>query len=181
MRFLTYAESADWCAERGYPIRKREGYIVGPEPDIQADEFQRVEFALPRDSGRKVWLARFLYGLVDPSPELLIWLGDWAVWPSGQHMPLFSRFRQSFREHRPLIDAPAHLVAPDEIEDGISILTMSLFFLWDCHVLTASGRDVVFVSHDEFGLFGSRDGSVAASVSEQLKDALGADSSSKAV
>ena len=92
-----------------------------------------------------------------------------------------TRFRQSFREHRPLIDAPAHLVAPDEIEDGISILTMSLFFLWDCHVLTASGRDVVFVSHDEFGWFGSRDGSVAASVSQQLKNALGADSSSKAV
>ncbi len=177
MRFLTCAESADWCSRRGYPTRQREGHIVGPEPDIQVLEFQRVEFALPTDSGRKVWLARFLYGLVDPSPELLIWIGDWAIWPSGQHMPLFSRFRQAFEEHRPLIEAPGHVVAPDEIEDGVSILTMSLFFLWDCHVLTASGRDVVFVSHDEFGWFGSRDVAVAGSVGQRLKGALGADSS----
>jgi hypothetical protein len=175
MRFLTYAESANWCSRRGYPTRQREGYIVGPEPDIQAHKFPRVEFALPRDSGRKVWLARFIYGLVDPSPELLIWLGDWGVWPSGQHMPLFSSLRQAFGEHRPLIEAPGHLVASDEIEDGVSILTTSLLFLWDCHVLTASGRDVVFVSHDEFGWFGSRDVSVAGSIGQQLKDALGAD------
>jgi hypothetical protein len=181
MRFLTYGESAEWCSRRGYPTRKREGIIVGPEPYIEVPDFQCVEFALPRDSGRKVWLARFLYGLLDPSPELLIWLGDWAVWPSSQHMPLFSRFRQAFREHRPLIEAPGHLVAPDEIEDGVSILTMSVLFLWDCHLLTASGRDVVFVSHDEFGRFGSRDASVAGSVSEQLKHALEMDSSSKAV
>jgi hypothetical protein len=177
MRFLTYAESGDWCSRRGYPIRQREGHIVGPEPDIQAHEFPRAEFVLPIDSGRKVWLARFLYGLVDSSPELLIWLGDWGVWPSSQHMPLFSRFRQAFGEHRPLIEAPGHLVAPDEIEDGVSILTMSLFFLWDCHLLTASGRDVVFVSHDELGWFGSRDVSVTGSVGQQVKDALGSDSS----
>jgi hypothetical protein len=113
--------------------------------------------------------------------ELLIWLGDWAVWPSAQHMPLFSRFRQAFGEHRPLIEAPGHLVTPDEIEDGVSILTTSLLFLWDCHVLTASGRDVVFVSHDGFGWFSSRDASVASSVSQQLKDALGAGSSSRAI
>lgn len=65
---------------------------------------------LPRDSGRKVWLARFLYGLAEPSPEVLIWIGDWAVWPSGQHMPLFSRFRQAFGENRPLLEAPVILL-----------------------------------------------------------------------
>jgi hypothetical protein len=151
MQFLTYAESAGWCSRRGYPTRHREGNIVGPEPDVQPLEFHRIEFALPPDSGRKVWLARFLYGLLDPSPELLIWIGDWAVWPSSQHMPLFSRFREAFGERRPLIEAPGHLVTPPEIEDGVSILTISLLFFWDCHVLTASGREVVFVSHDEYG------------------------------
>jgi hypothetical protein len=96
-------------------------------------------------------------------------------------MPLFSRFRQAFGEYRPLIEAPGHLVTPDEIEDGFSILTVSVLFAWDCHVLTASGRDVVFVSHDEHGWFGSRDVSVVASVGQQLEDALGADSSTNAV
>ena len=179
MRFLTYAESAEWCSRRSYPIRLAEGNIIGP--DIRPPEFQRVEFAVPTDSGRKVWLARFLYGLLGPSPELLIWIGDWAVWPSSQHMPLFSRFRQAFGECRPLIEAPGHLVTPSEIEDGISILTTSLLFFWDCHVLTASGRDIVFVSHDEFGWFGSRASSVAGSVGRQLKDVFGADAPNKAV
>ena len=180
MRFLTYPESAEWCSQRGYPTRQVH-INGGPEPDIQAHEFHRVEFALPTTAARRVWLTRFLYGLVDPSPELLIWVGDWAVWPDRQHMPLFSRFRQAFGEHRPLIEAPGHLVAPTEIDDGVSILTTSLLFLWDCHILTTSGRDVVFVSHDEFGWFGSRDVSVAGSVGQQLRDALGADSSSNAV
>ena len=31
MRFLTYFESADWCARHNYPTRQREGYIVGYE------------------------------------------------------------------------------------------------------------------------------------------------------
>jgi hypothetical protein len=147
--------------------------IVGPEPNIEPPEFQRVEFPLPKDSGRKVWLARFLYGLVDPSPELLMWLGDWAVWPSNQHMPLFSRFRQAFGENRPLIDAPGHLVTREEADDAISILAVSMLFYWDCHVLTASGRDVLFVSHDEFGWFSSRNISLVASVGRHLEDALG--------
>jgi hypothetical protein len=181
MRFLTYAESADWCSKRAYPTRQREGYRVGPEPDIQAPEFELVEFALPTDSGRKVWLARFLHGLLAPSPELLIWLGDSAVWPSSQHMPLFSRFRQALGEQRPLIEAPGHLVTADEIEDAVSILTISLLFFWNCHLLTASGRDVVFVSHDEFGWFASRDASVADSVRQQLTEKLGEDSSGNAV
>jgi hypothetical protein len=181
MRFLTYAESADWCSRHGYATRQREGHRVGPDPDIPASEFHSVEFALPIDSGRKVWLARFLYELLAPSPELLIWLGDWAVWPSSQHMPLFSRFRQALGEHRPLIEAPGHLVTPDEIEDAVSILTVSLLFFWNCHLLTASGRDVVFVSHDEFGWFASRDASVADSVRQQLTERLAEDSSSNAV
>ena len=172
MRCLTYAESAEWCARSGYPTRKREGYIVGPEPDIQnAPEFHRVDFALPTDAGKKVWLARLLYETADSAPEVLIWLADWAVWPSCQHMPLFMRFREAFGEHRPLIEAPSHLVSVDEIEDGMSILIVSMLFYWDCHVLTASRRDAVFVSHDEIGWFGSRDLSVAQSVSAALKEA----------
>jgi hypothetical protein len=96
-------------------------------------------------------------------------------------MPLFSRFREAFGERRPLIEAPGHLVTPPEIEDGVSILTISLLFFWDCHVLTASGREVVFVSHDEYGWFGSRDSSVAASVGQQFKDVFGPDFPIKAV
>ena len=91
-------------------------------------------------------------------------------------MPLFSRFRHSFGESRPVIDAPGHLVMREEADDAISILAVSMLFFWDCHVLTASGRDVLFV-HDEFGWFGSRDISLVASVGRHLEAALGTESS----
>ena len=170
MRFLTYAESAQWCSERGFPTSQNPGYIVGPDPDLSSPEFHFVDFQLPRNSGKKVFLARSFYALVDASPELLLWLGDWAVWPSGQHMPLFTRFREAFGETRPLIEAPAHLVTPDEAEDAVSIIAVAMLFLWDCHVLTASGRDAIHVSHDEIGWFASRDAAVAESARIRLQE-----------
>jgi len=170
MRCLTYTECAEWCSRRNFPTRHIEGYVVGPHPDIQSPLFHFVEFTLPTDSGRKVAFGRFLYSLVDPPPELLFWLGDWAVWPSSQHMPLFSRFCQALGEGRPLIDAPGHLLMPNEADDAVSILVVSLQFVWNCHILTSSGRDAVFISHDEFGWFASRDESVAESVRQQIEE-----------
>jgi hypothetical protein len=170
MRCLTYTECAEWCSRRNFPTRHIEGYVVDPDPDIQSPPFHFVEFTPPTDSGRKVAFGRFLYSLVDPAPELLFWLGDWAVWPSSQHMPLFSRFRQALGEGRPLIDAPGHLLTPDEADDAVSILVVSLQFVWNCHILTSSGRDVLFISHDEFGWFASRDESVAESVRQQIEE-----------
>ncbi len=86
-------------------------------------------------------------------------------------MPLFTRFRQALGERRPLIEAPGHLVTPAEADDGLSILIVSLQFVWDCHILTASGRDAIFVSHDEFGWFASRDKSVTESVHQKIEEA----------
>lgn len=168
MHFLTDRECTAWCAERGYPTRKYEGYALlraDPEPA----GFERIAFSSPPDSGKRVSLARFLLSLLDPAPELLFWLGDWAVWPSCQHMPLFARFREALGEKRPLIETPGHLVTVDEADDGVSILAVALLFMWDCHVITASGRDVIYVSHDEEGWFGSRDASVAAFAAKRLE------------
>ena len=41
--------------------------------------------------------------------------------------------------------------------DAISLLAVSLLFVWDCYVIAASACDVLFTSHDEYGWFGSRD------------------------
>jgi hypothetical protein len=102
------------------------------------------------------------------APELLLWIGDWAVWPFSQHMPLFERLRQAFGEERPLNEAPGHLLTPDEAEDSVSIIAVALLFIWDCHILTSSGQDAAFVSHDEIGWFASRDSSVAESARARL-------------
>jgi hypothetical protein len=170
MRFLTYSQCAEWCSERGFPTLQLPGYIVGPTPFLEdAPQFHFAWFDLPPDSGKKVWLAKFLCSLLEPSPELLIWPGDWAVWHN--HMPLFTRFREALGERRLLIEAPGHLVAPGEADDAVSIIVVSLLFVWNCHILAASGRDAVFVSHDEYGWFASMDASVAASRAEALQGA----------
>jgi hypothetical protein len=58
-------------------------------------------------------------------------------------MPLFTKFREALGEQRPLIEAPGHLVTPAEAGDAISIITVALLFIWNCHALSASDRDAV--------------------------------------
>ena len=156
MRFLTYQECGTWCADRDFPTCKVPGTIVGPEPDLREPTFSFAQFDIPPDSGEKVALARKLHSLLDPKAETLFWLGDWAVWPSSQHMPLFTRWREAFGETRPLIEAPGQLLGPHEVDDAVSLFVVSLQFIWDCHALCGSGSDAIHVSHDEYGWFASR-------------------------
>ena len=74
----------------------------------------------------------------------------------------------AFGERRPLIETPGHLLTPAEAEDAISITTLSLLFLWDCHVLSNSGQDALFTSHDEFGWFASRNPASVAIARDKL-------------
>src|SRR4051812_12853090 len=99
MRCLTYSECARWCSLRESPLRQSDGYSVGA-PDLKSPPSHFIKFKLPTNSGRKVAFGHFLYSLVDPAPELLLWLDDWDVWPSSAHMPLFTRFRDAHGESR---------------------------------------------------------------------------------
>ena len=164
MRFLTPTEWQAWCTQREIPLREA-GWL---RPDISADHFHVVDVPYDGDSGAKVSMARFLFSLVAPDPETLILVDDWAVWPSSQHMPLFTRFRQAVGESRPLIESPGHIVTATDSDDAVSIVATSLLFIWDCSGISSSGRDAFYISHDEFCLFASRDPSVAAQVTEQL-------------
>ena len=164
MRILTPEECQSWCGERNIPLRES-GWI---RPDIGAETSHVVEVPYPDDSGAKVSLARFLLSLVEPDPETLLLIDDWDVWPSSQHMPLFTRFREALGEHRPLIEAPGHLVTAADMDDAVSIVATSLLFIWDCYGISSSGHDIFYFSHDEFCYFASSDPSVAARVTEQL-------------
>lgn len=123
-----------------------------------------VDVKYPADSGAKVSLARYLFSLVAKDEETLLLVDDWAVWPSSQHMPLFTRFREALGEHRPLIEAPGHLVTPSQTDDAVSIVSTALLFIWDCYGISSSGRDAFYFSHDEYCYFASRDAEVAAEV-----------------
>lgn len=158
MRICTYKECAEWCATHGYPTRQIEGHIVGPDPHLTEPDFRFAMFSIPEDAGRRVALAKHLLSLLDESAELLVQIGDWAVWPSGQHMPLFDRFREAFGERRSLVEAPGHMIPNGERDDAVSILVVSVLYLWNCHVLSATGDQALFVSHDECGWFAVRGG-----------------------
>ncbi len=160
MRFLTPVEWQAWCTERKIALREV-GWI---RPDIGPDDFHIVKLSYPADSGAKVNLARHLFALVAKEAETLLLVDDWAVWPSAQHMPLFTRFREALGEHRPLIEAPGHLVTSSEMDDAISIISTSLLFIWDCFGISASGKDAFYISHDEYLYFASRDAEVAAEI-----------------
>lgn len=156
MRICTYKQCAEWCAAHGYPTRHIEGFIVSPDPDLTEPDFRFAMFSIPEDAGRRVALAKGLISLLDENAEVLVQIGDWSVWPSGQHMPLFDRFRQAFGEGRPLIEAPGHLIQSTERDDAVSILVLSVLYLWNCHVLSAEGDQALFVSHNEYGWFAVR-------------------------
>ncbi|EDY22307.1 hypothetical protein CfE428DRAFT_0432 [Chthoniobacter flavus Ellin428] len=120
------------------------------------------------DSGKKVNLAKRLVSFVASESETLILVDDWAVWPSSQHLPLFTRFRESLGERRPLTEAPAHIITGTDRDDAISIVATSLLFIWDCYGISATGRDAFYISHDEFCYFASRDASIAERVASQF-------------
>src|SRR4051812_35243576 len=112
MRCLSFPECATWCEERGISAPKDDyGY---ERPEIAEPDFRFVEIPYPVDSGKKVGLARRLYSLLPAEPEHLLWIRDWAVWPSSQHTPLFMRFREACGERRRLIEAPGHLLHAGE-------------------------------------------------------------------
>src|SRR6266403_2956612 len=129
MRFLTPKEWQRWCTDRKIPLRDV-GWI---RPDIRAEHLHIADLKYPADSGAKVSLVRYLFSLVAKEEETLLLVDDWAVWPSSQHMPLFTRFREALGERRPLIEAPGYLVTRSETDDAVSIISTALLFIWDCY------------------------------------------------
>jgi hypothetical protein len=105
----------------------------------------------PTPAGR-VALCRLLWQHVVDSQqtERLLLIEGWSVWPSGEHLPLFTRLREACGEGRSLADVPGHLFAMDDEEDGLSFLVVATLFLWDYLLCSGSGR-AIMMSHDEYG------------------------------
>jgi hypothetical protein len=87
-------------------------------------------------------------------------LWDWSVWPSGEHLPLARRLRQSLGEHRELAEAPDCLSEVSESDDTLSLLVVAIYFLWDCWFCGDTGP-VAYLSHGEVGTIGEPVGSPA--------------------
>jgi hypothetical protein len=108
-------------------------------------------YLLPKDSGAKVGLARIIASTFLEQGPAILWINEWGIWPSSEHMDIFSRYRLSYGEGRIPDDAPVHIF--DSIEDKdafISILSLSLFFIWGVEVTDLDRSRAITISHDEW-------------------------------
>jgi hypothetical protein len=147
MRFLTSDECKEWCRQRHFV---RLPYERG---DSALPSTAKYRFKIPTDAGKRVALCRLLWHHIVDSEGLqrLLLIEEWSVWPSGEHVPLFTRLREACGERRSLIDVPGHLFGTGDDEDGLSFLILATLFLWDYSLYSESGAAIV-VSHDEFGV-----------------------------
>ena len=147
MQFLSLPQSRAWAERSGYRINDA---FARPLASELTDPFR---FDIPEDAGARVALARVLWeaSCLDAG-EVLIWITDWSVWPSGEHMPMAEAARKGLGATHPLNDTPGHLVRLGEDDAGLTILCFAILFLWDCWVLRRDHRLAIFLSHDEFGV-----------------------------
>ena len=144
MRILTKAECQQWCEEHGF------GLSSSGKPSILGAP-EGADFRIPKDAGARLALAQGHLRKFREAPEVLVWITEWAVWPSGERMHMFDRFRLSYGVASPLIEHPGHLLGHDEFEETSSMAAFAILFLWDCYVLACDKRAALFYSHDEFG------------------------------
>ena len=143
MKVLSKQASIAWCRDHSITLNDR------TLPDLVGAE---LEFEIPNDTQKRVYLANRAMEEFKNEPVLLVWFHDWSVWPSGQRMHIFDRLRLSYGEDRPIIDAPAQLFEQMELEDATSFVTLAVVFLWDCYVVVPNQSKFLFFSHDEYGL-----------------------------
>jgi hypothetical protein len=142
MQTLTREQCEAWCSANGLRLNSRRL----PELPTDAERFE-----IPTDAQKRIAL---VVGAMNPfrrTQNFLIWFDDWSVWPSGQRMHVFERFRLSYGERRPLIEAPGQTFSSSEIEDGVSFVALAVLFLWDCYVIAPSDGGLLRFSHDEWG------------------------------
>ena len=141
MKVLSKEEAILWCRAHGVAL-------YWNLPDRWVAEFK---FKIPSDAQARVILVEQAMKLFADEHQMLVWFDDWGVW-SGQRMHVFDRFRLSYGVTQRLIDSPGHLFDETEIEDAVSLVTIAVLFLWDCHVVVPDQRKQLYFSHDEFGL-----------------------------
>ena len=158
---LSRADAEAWCKAHRIPTNS--------SAPVRSNEMHRIEFSIPSDAGRRVALTGLIYPATwHPGTDVLVWVTQWSVWPSGEHLPLFRRFRQALGADVSLEEAPAQSFQPSDLEDGVSMMLLSCLFLWDSWTVCSNGSYVVQLSHDEWGAVYCRDEATHAELRQAL-------------
>lgn len=149
MKFLTEDAARSWCNAQNIQI-------ILCRDDQRTDDYSDLyRIQSPRDTGKMVWLSKLLIRTVDFRTDCLLWIMDWSIWPSCEHLPLINTLRAAFGDASGLSKTPAHLLAQNESDFGISVLFLAQAFYWNVFFTGASGSTSFYISHDEYILFRS--------------------------
>jgi len=155
MRFLTPAETKDWCEQSEIRLGAK------GTPERPSIEQHHVRLDIPQAFTRLTWFCQHLERSLQPRDTCLAWVTDWGVWGSSENLHLYYKLRQSYGDPRLLHEAPGHLFLRYEAADLVSFLQVGILCGWDIHLLPTVGYARAFVSHDEFVEFASDDSNAA--------------------
>jgi hypothetical protein len=79
----------------------------------------------------------------------LLWITENGIWPPSENLHLYYRLRQSYEEHRPLVDAPGHQFMYFEEADLATFIDLVIQFGWS-GFLFGSAKLYMTISHDEW-------------------------------
>jgi len=163
MQFLTKEQCLAWASKEDLAFDQTPSYR-----DLEKVGVHKMRFATPADAGARVALARTLWNSLSDRSERLVWITEWGVWPSSEHMPLYKSLRQAFGDKRSLMDAPGHLFQLGEDDNGLSFFIVAALFFWDVYLLGTGGDVAAFLSHDEFCIVVSREAAQGAEMERRL-------------
>ena len=150
MRVLTPEECRAWLlSECGIEVHNPYGY-ARPEDG-------KSILSCPRESGRKIALARELVCWMGPFSSALLWITDWPF-AGTDEMAIVAALRGSHGHRTPLIEAPGHVFESSEHEEFAGWIALTLWFEWDAHVFQSpfSGTVLHTSHHDEVWITSSR-------------------------
>lgn len=145
MRFLSEAQIYQWHDRLKITLNERKSRFA-----LLEDGWEVCAGPMCMETNRASVFTTCLCGGLGDWHECLLWISDWGVWPSSQHMPLYTRLRRSFGDEEHLHTAPGHLFKFEEKDDLISFVYLCVVFGWDFSLTTNTDQARIFGSHDEF-------------------------------
>jgi hypothetical protein len=139
---------------------------------MAGNDINVARFESPKRVSKQAWFSRYIEKSLQPWSRCLFWVAEWGIWPSSENWHLYYRLRQGYDDYRLIEEAPAHLFLNYEDNDLASFLQVGLNSGWDMFLGTDENYSRVFIPHDEWIEFGTRD---AAALDELTADLLQSD------
>lgn len=137
MRFYTKDECEKWLKDRSRVL---------PDIDPKNERF----FSIMTKENRAYATAHWIASTLTFRESVLVWITEWAIWPSSENWHIYYAMRQLHGDYRELHEAPGHLFLPFEMESLASFLQIALLNGWGGYILTSADYANMFFSHDEY-------------------------------